>query len=65
VHGQNFIEFTSPEECVSGAVRLIEDPALRRQIMQNNWAYYRDYLRPDVLVKNAITRALGPKAEQG
>jgi len=63
--GQNFIEFTSPEECVSGAVRLIEEPALRRQIMQNNWAYYRDYLRPDVLVKNAITRALGLKAEQG
>jgi hypothetical protein len=63
--GKNFIEFTSPEECVNGAVRLIEDAALRHQVMRNNWAYYRDYLRPDALVKNAISRAIGLKAEQG
>jgi hypothetical protein len=63
--GRNYIEFTSPEECVDGAVRLIEDSTLRRQIMRNNAAYYRDYLRPDTLVKNALTRALGLKVEQG
>jgi hypothetical protein len=63
--GRNYIEFTSPEECVNGAVRLIEEPGLRQQIMRNNWAYYRDYLRPDALVRNAITRAIGLKAEQG
>jgi hypothetical protein len=63
--GRNYIEFTSPEECVAGAVRLIEEPALRRQIMQNNAAYYRDYLQPDALVKNALTKALGMKTERG
>jgi hypothetical protein len=63
--GRNYLEFTSPEECVDGAVRLIEDATLRRQIMRNNAAYYRDYLRADILVKNALTRALGLKAEQG
>jgi hypothetical protein len=63
--GRNYIEFTSPQECVAGAVRLIEDSTLRRQIMRTNATYYRDYLRPDSLVKNALTKALGPKAEQG
>ena len=62
--GRNFVEFTSPEECVSGAVRLIEDAALRRQIMQNNATYYRDYLRPDALVRNALTQALALEAKQ-
>lgn len=56
--GRNYIEFTSPEECVNGAVRLIEDTALRQQIMRNNAAYYQAYLRPDALVRNALTSAL-------
>jgi hypothetical protein len=63
--GRNYLEFTSPEECVDGAVRLIEDATLRRQIMRSNATYYRDYLRPDVLVKNALNAALGLKAEHG
>jgi len=56
--GRNYIEFTSPEECVNGAVRLIDDVALRQKLMQSNAAYYRDYLRPDSLVRNALTTAL-------
>jgi hypothetical protein len=59
--GKNYIEFTSPEECLNGAVRLIEDVALRQQLMQSNATYYRDYLRPDALVRNALRTAL----EQG
>jgi hypothetical protein len=61
--GRNYIKFSSPEECVHAAIRLIEDAGLRRQIMQNNAAYYRDYLRPDVLVKNALLTALGRRIE--
>jgi hypothetical protein len=56
---RNYIEFTSPEECLNGAVRLIEDVALRQQLMQSNAAYYRDYLRPDTLVRNALNEAIG------
>jgi hypothetical protein len=63
--GRNYIEFTSPEECAAGAIRLIEDSTLRWQIMQNNAAYYREHLRPDTLVRNALTRALGTKVERG
>jgi hypothetical protein len=62
--GRNYIEFTSPEECLNGAVRLIEDTALRQQLMKNNAEYYRDYVRPDALVQNALTTAL-QKAGRG
>jgi hypothetical protein len=61
--GRNYLEFTSPEECLNGAVRLIEDAGLRQELMRNNAAYYRDYLRPDALVRNALTRALELKAK--
>ncbi|MBS0419833.1 MAG: hypothetical protein JSR66_19130 [Proteobacteria bacterium] len=56
--GKNYIEFSSPEECASGAIRLVEDSELRREIMLNNAAYYRDRLRPDALVRNALQTAL-------
>jgi hypothetical protein len=56
--GRNYLEFGSPEECVHAAIRLIEEPQLRQQMMRNNADYYREYLRPDVLVKNALQRVL-------
>jgi hypothetical protein len=59
--GRNFLDFTSPEECLNGAVKLIEDAGLRREIMQNNAAYYRSHVRPKSLVKNALLTALGTK----
>jgi hypothetical protein len=37
----------------------MEDSALRQQIMRNNDTYYRTYLRPDALVRNALVTALG------
>lgn len=59
--GRNYIEFTSAAGCLNGVERLIGDVALRQQLMQSNAAYYRDYLRPDALVRNALRTAL----EQG
>jgi hypothetical protein len=60
---RNYIEFTSPEECLSGALRLVEDTALRQQLMQSNAAYYGAYLQPDALVRNALTTALDRRAQ--
>lgn len=56
--GRNYVEFTTPESCLEGALRLMKDAALRQQLMKNNAAYYRDYLRPDALVWNALITAL-------
>jgi hypothetical protein len=56
--GTNYLEFTSPEECLGAAVRLIEDVQLRQRIMRNNAAYYLQSLQPAALLKNALTKAL-------
>ena len=55
---RNYREFASPEECVKGVVKLIEDPSLRQEFMRNNAAYYQSHLRPDCLVRNALSAAL-------
>jgi hypothetical protein len=56
--GQNYLQFATAEECAAAAVRLVEDGDLRRRLMQNNATYYIHYLRPDVLVGNALKAAL-------
>jgi hypothetical protein len=63
--GKHYLEFASPDECVHAAIRLIEEPELRRQMMRDNAAYYREYLRPDALVKHALSRALLASEESG
>jgi hypothetical protein len=55
----HYVEFTSPEGCVEAAVRLVEDRDLRERLMSNNAAYYREYVRPDALIHNALAVALG------
>jgi hypothetical protein len=55
---RNYIEFKSPDECATAAIRLLEDRSLRQRLMQNNASYYRRYLRPDSLVRNALQTAL-------
>jgi hypothetical protein len=55
---KNYLEFATPERCVENAVRLCEDSHLRHSIMQNNFRYYNEYLRPDVLIKRTLDIAL-------
>jgi hypothetical protein len=56
--GSHYIEFTTPESCLEGALKLMNDTALRQKLMKNNAAYYRSHLRPDALVWNALSTAL-------
>jgi hypothetical protein len=56
---RNYIEFASPDDCAAAATRLVEDRDLRQRLMLNNAAYYREYVRPDALVANALARARG------
>jgi len=60
---RNYLEFTAPEDCAAAAMRLLEDKELRERLMLNNAAYYRAFLRPDVLVANALARARGVATE--
>ncbi len=58
--GRNYLEYASLEACVNAAVKLIEDRGLRQELMRNNAAYYQSHLRPDCLVRNALSAALAP-----
>ncbi len=55
---RNYLEFSSPERCVEQSMRLINDEQLRMNLMLNNSYYYQNFLRPDMLVFNAIAIAM-------
>jgi hypothetical protein len=55
---RNYLEFTTPEECVQAIYELINDKALRFKLMLNNYRYYHTYVRPDILVMNTLLTVL-------
>jgi hypothetical protein len=52
--GANYLEYTTPEECVAQVARLFDHPDERRALMERNWAYYREWLRPDRLALRLV-----------
>ena len=56
---KNYLEFTSPDECVEAAVRLLENRELRISMIMDNYRYYHAFLRPDTLILNSLAVALG------
>jgi len=52
--GKHYLSFETVEECLDAVQKLVDDPALRFSMQQANAEYYRNYLRPDVLVKNTL-----------
>ncbi len=56
--GKNYLEFSSPAECVAKVKQLCLDRELRHHLMTNNWIYYQSYLRPEALVLNTLLTAL-------
>ena len=52
--GVHYLSFETVEECLAAVQKLVDDPALRLSMKQANAEYYRNYLRPDVLVKNTL-----------
>jgi hypothetical protein len=59
---RNYLEFTSPAQCLNATIRLMEDRSLRQELMRNNAAYYQSHLRPDSLIRNALMMALERKS---
>ncbi len=55
---QNYMTFTTPEECVSKCLELISNDELTKSMMYNNYIYYNTYLRPDRLVANTLNLVL-------
>lgn len=56
--GGNYLEFTTPESCVTAVVRLLADADLRARMMARNHGYYAEYGAPDALVGRILHAAL-------
>ena len=52
--GKNYLAFETAQECIDAVQRLVDDPEMLHSMKQANEAYYRDYLKPDTLVKNTL-----------
>lgn len=52
--GKNYLPFSTAQACIQAVNTLVENPQARLAMQQANEAYYRQYLKPDVLVKNTL-----------
>ena len=50
----NYLEFDDAASCVEQVGRLLDDAALRAAQMQENWAYYTRWMRPDALARYVV-----------
>ncbi|MDP5030750.1 MAG: hypothetical protein NWQ54_15550 [Paraglaciecola sp.] len=57
-HGENLLVFEHPDKCVEQVGMLMDSADLRRKLMINNHNYYKNFLKPDVLVLNALKQVL-------
>ncbi len=55
---KNYLEFSSPEECAQQSIKLLDDHNLLKQIITRNFEYYKNYVKPDMLILNALTIAI-------
>jgi hypothetical protein len=56
--GENYLEFSTPDECIEAVEQLVENAEMRFSMMLNNYNYYQNYVRPDQLIRNTLARAV-------
>jgi len=56
---KNYSIYNNPHECLGQVETLMNNNQLRKQMMESNFAYYQQYLRPDKLVWNTILNTYG------
>lgn len=52
--GKNYLAFSTASECIHAVQKLVESPEALFAMKQANADYYRNYLKPEVLVKNSL-----------
>lgn len=57
--GKHFLEFTTPEACVQQVATLMENAALRQQLMTQAYAYYQEYMPPEVSLRRILATVTG------
>ena len=57
VAGRNYLEFSSPEECIERCNQIMKDETLANQMRKDNWDYYRREVRPDRRIAHCLDQA--------
>ena len=63
VRGENYLEFSTPQECMQRCEQLLDDPDLANQMRRNNWEYYQREVRPDRHILRCLERAFQPNVQ--
>ncbi len=56
--GKNYVAYTTADECITLADKLMSSKAATHEMMEHNFRYYQQYLRPDKLIWNSILKAM-------
>lgn len=62
VANQNYLEYSSPQECIERCRQILRDDHLASRMRKNNWEYYQKEVRPDRHIANCLERAFGRNA---
>lgn len=52
--GEHYLPFETAEECLASVEALVRDPEKLYAMKKANEIYYREYLKPEVLVENSL-----------
>ena len=52
--GEHYLPFETAEECLAAVEALVQDPEKLYAMKKANEIYYREYLKPEVLVENSL-----------
>lgn len=52
--GKNYLSFSTAQACIEAVRTLAESPEKRYAMQKANQAYYQNFLKPEVLVKNTL-----------
>ena len=58
IGGSNYLEYTTADDCVALADKLLSNKTMTGEMMENNFRYYQQYLRPDKLVWNSVLKVM-------
>lgn len=58
IEGENYLEASTTDALISNIYKIIENKDYKYEIMLNNFKYYNQYLRPDILILNSLVKAI-------
>ena len=57
VPGRNYLDFSTPEECVQQCIKILNDREFANRMRTENWDYYQREVRPDRRIASCLVQA--------